>query len=379
MLEFSLQNIAVCTIAALRYPVRIATTNLERQAIFRFRYEVYCSEFEQRGHPDADHAQRIVRGEGDDDPDTLLFYLGTPERVIGTVRQRVLLPHRRFDDVWSRYSLDRVPMAKATVTCLTDMFMLHPNFRGKLAGLSLLTNSSRAVCRFHPIDLVIADAHPRLINFYCELGFFPYGADFISASNGIAVPLMAVAGDLAALYKVRSPMMLSTALLSLRGRLGTQVPSGLKHLGHTQQKLLLDEDDVQDHLSRFLSRRLSPAESNSLARLGLVLDVEKDVQVAQQGQRDGVAVVVLDGKLGVFQNDERLVAELLTGESFGVETLLDRGAKNKAGTRTIQRSLLLLLRARALRHMVREDPSQAHIAKGALSKLQRPNTPENIV
>ena len=71
--------------------VHRATTPQEREAIYRFRYQVYIVELKYP-YKDADHERRWLKQAADDDPHTTLFYTGTPEEVTSTVRVRTWGP-----------------------------------------------------------------------------------------------------------------------------------------------------------------------------------------------------------------------------------------------------------------------------------------------
>src|SRR3569832_800711 len=85
-------------------PVRVARTEAERAAIFRMRYRVYVEEQGDASLPGADHARREIRTPEDDLPGVTLFYIGTPERIDGSLRVRAWAPGHLPPEFRERYS-----------------------------------------------------------------------------------------------------------------------------------------------------------------------------------------------------------------------------------------------------------------------------------
>ncbi len=78
--------------------VHVATTREEREAVYRFRYEVYFEEFgRELGLPD--HERRWVTDDDDEKDYTTILYTGSIDKITGTVRLRhwpaAVGPHRQ--------------------------------------------------------------------------------------------------------------------------------------------------------------------------------------------------------------------------------------------------------------------------------------------
>ena len=93
-------------------PVHRARTDDEREAIYRFRYQVYIVELKYP-YEDADHERRWLKQAEDEDPHTTLFYTGTPDRVTSTVRVRTWGPGEVPAATFRSMSLDLFPGIEA--------------------------------------------------------------------------------------------------------------------------------------------------------------------------------------------------------------------------------------------------------------------------
>ena len=123
-------------------PVHRATTQEEREAVYRFRYRVYVEEFgRELGSPD--HERRWVKDADDEAPCTTILYTGTLDNITGTVRLR----HWRAGEVprhdAHELSMDRFPDIEERNTgaqvflCVQEVLALHLNEPEQEMGLGV--------------------------------------------------------------------------------------------------------------------------------------------------------------------------------------------------------------------------------------------------
>lgn len=120
-----------------REPVHIATTREEREAVYRFRYEVYYEEFgRELGAPD--HERRQVTDDEDERSYTTILYTGSADHITGTLRLRCWgsgeVPHHDVEEL----SMDLFPGIERLRTAEMGRLMIRPSARGKRVVAALI-------------------------------------------------------------------------------------------------------------------------------------------------------------------------------------------------------------------------------------------------
>src|SRR2546427_9870626 len=139
MPDWQTPNSEMNTAAASK--VIIATTEAEKEEIYRLRYEVYIEEMKgERRHTEANVAERRFRDELDDY--AVQFYVRQDGKVLGCVRLNL-----RRDGPWEcedRFELEKFAPAYPTQIAMASRFAVHPGARGSVIMMQL----SSAVVEF---------------------------------------------------------------------------------------------------------------------------------------------------------------------------------------------------------------------------------------
>jgi len=148
--------------------ISLATTAAEREAVYRFRYQVYVREMGRR-EPNACHAT----GRLTDDLDraaTVLRAIDAPSgSLLGTLRTNFL----RNADVGhyeSLYRLDQLSAADRQCSSVTTRLMVAAAHRGGPIGLHLAI-AVYGIGLEHDIDYDYIDCNPPLVPFFTRLGY----------------------------------------------------------------------------------------------------------------------------------------------------------------------------------------------------------------
>src|SRR5215813_12043949 len=110
--------------------VHKAETEAEREAVYRFRYQIYIEELKYNYA--ADHERKWLRQSEDDEPGTTLLYTGPPEDITSTVRVRAWKPGQVPPAVFQATSMDRFPGIEGLGVCHIGRMMIRRSLRGKL-------------------------------------------------------------------------------------------------------------------------------------------------------------------------------------------------------------------------------------------------------
>jgi len=143
--------------------VNIAATEREREAIYRFRYEVYVEEL-KRDYPEADHERRWLRDEDDEQDYTVNLYCGLPDQIAGAVRLLLWPAGQVPEDYYRMFSMEIFPDIEDLVTAEIGRLMIRPTSRGKTVFSSLINAMYE--------HLVARDAQLCLL--YCVPGLVKY-------------------------------------------------------------------------------------------------------------------------------------------------------------------------------------------------------------
>ncbi len=322
-----------------RYPARLATTAAEREAIYRLRYRVYAQEQRNLDHPELDAERQRVCSEIDEDPATRIYYLGDPERPLGTVRIRVWSPGQVPAEVVRFHSLDRLPGVERLTVGDIKMVMIDPRLRGTHAAGAMLVNALVDTMRARPVDAWFAVSAPGLLRRYHMLGFDAHGGRLISGSRGLEVSIVGLPGDLVELERRGSPIA--------RALRRAGVPQGEPWIAATRAHMAADRTVAHDSaavleaLERLAARPGSVVEGISrpvlqqLAREGAILELDEGDKLLHEGFVAKELYVVVDGRVRFTRGGELLSergAGCCAGEAGALETRGRHGSSCVAST-----------------------------------------------
>ncbi|PRQ06132.1 cyclic nucleotide-binding domain-containing protein [Enhygromyxa salina] len=340
-----LENVVFDHVLRPRNPARVARTKDERELVYRFRHRVYASEQSDLDHPELDEAKRWIHSPIDDDPATTIYYLGTPERVLGTARIRVWEPGAVPADVRELHSLDLLPESERATVGDIKMVMLDPELRGAHVGAAMLVNALIDSMRERPVDLWFAISAPGLLRRYHMLGFDPHGGRFLCSHRGLEVSILGLIGDLAELERRKSPIH--------RALRRAKVPQGGPSVERYRAIIRGDRTVCSD--TREILRRISDTSSGDvlhglsaralqiIAGAGVVLELSDGDQLIYEGFIGKELYVILEGQIATERDGERLgVRE--RGQTIGEIALLDGRGYRTASCRSVGSTRVLGLR-----------------------------------
>lgn len=333
--------------------VHVATTREEREAIYRFRYEVYVREFGRRlGEPD--HERRWVRDQDDESAHTTILYTGTPQNITACVRLRHWPAGQVPAADVKTLSLDRIPRADRRSLAEIERLMVHPDVRGKLLVAALVKRSYEILVGEHGSEMVFCYCSPGLMHFYRRIAMRPYGGRLVNAPDGLMIPMVSVTSDTDYYRQVGSYL---TPMVDLYYGQNGLPPVDLEPLrdvfantGITWEKdAVLDavRPALEDDRSEFLGN-LTDGEYEDLVGHGLVIEVEEGTLVTRRGFRELELYVVLEGE---FATDDG--RRLGVGDHFGEESLLHEAGRRAHTVRARTAGKLLVLRGVCLQRVLR--------------------------
>jgi predicted GNAT family N-acyltransferase len=344
-------------------PCHRATTPRERDAIARLRYEVHIRE-QNVPLGEADHARQRIWYPDDDLPNTLHFYAGSPDEMLGCLRIRLWRPGEVPADARAFYSMDLLPDIDALTVCDVGKMVVIPKLRGTTAMAALSGYSIYETVAAHGNQAMFACCAPGLLRSYRAIGLRTFGGRMRHTNWGLIIPLIGITNDLDHTYRIGSPWYPALRRLEREGRLPPDLPTH-RRMTDQDRSALTDQEEVAPEIDAFARRgasaflaALSPAARERLARYAMVLDVPAGVCLTRQGVTERELFLALDGEFAAFRGDREL-RRMTRGAVFGEIALLSDGGQRSAEVRALTAGRVLVLRRKFLPELSESDPRVA--------------------
>lgn len=370
------------------FEVRTATTEADRAAVYRLRYELYVEEQGLFGDT-ADHERRWLRDAMDDEATLLVAYEGT--EVVGTVR--LLHGGDGRIDAETRHTFDLDAFADVLderhIIVTSRMLVRAQHRGGELPRMILVRGFELAVGS--GAELLVGECEPHLVNTWIRLGFHPYGL-CEHPVNGTLIRIALVVGDKEHVRKLGSPL----APAAERYAKGVERPLALRELlrrsqqviseaeGHTRFFEAIDRAVARAELSRKLGD-LSDEELDALLGEGHVLDCGAGSVLIRRGHVSRTLYVLLGGSLLVSDHGRVIVEVAEPGDILGEVAFFTDGERMSDVLAGASGARVLALSERSLKALVRDHGAGAaklllSMTRGLCLKLrQRATKPSEAV
>ncbi len=347
--------------------VRKAETGREKEAIYRFRYQIYIEELKYNYA--ADHERKWLKQPEDDEEATMLLYTGTPDEITSTVRVRSWGPGKVPPSVYAAISLDRFPGIEGLTVSHLGRLMIRRTLRGKLVLPSLIAGGYEFLAGEKGADLAFLDCVPGIVRYYRRLGARPYGGRVLDLGYSPGIPLVIVLSDeehlkrsgsiVAPLVRKyfgpgkRPPVDVARYRPLFEGEAVPVEFDAEKVWSALQERLLASDAGA----STFVDA-LPEAALRRLAASGYLLDVEAGHLITREGIGQREMFVILEGACEV-ESGGRRVALLEKGELFGEIAFFSEAGERTATVRALTGCRLLVLRQKFLDELWDSDPDAA--------------------
>lgn len=366
--------------------VRFATTEDERQAVYRLRYATYVEEMHVYTRQ-ADHERHWFQDA--EDGSAHLMYAKVGDEVVGTLRVQLEAEGALPEPTASRFALERFrPLVSPEQLCVVGRFMVRRDMRGTAVPYRLIQESIRFQLE-RGQELAFCDCQPHLLNLYMSLGFRPYLGTYDHPEFGVMVPLVLVLRDREHLEWVGSPL---TALLPTDvppSEVPERVAPLLAKARGVMSQELSDPDSYWREVHGLMGTARPPVFAGlSEQELRAVLASSHLIQCApgdyliRRGQVARTVFVVLSGTLEV-RDGERAVATASEGEVLGEVAFLLSSARISDVCATGNGARVLCLSEKSLRALIDSSSRAAALLLLNLSRalahklVQRADSPKS--
>jgi predicted GNAT family N-acyltransferase len=373
--------------AATEVVIRLATTNEERDAIYRLRYQVYIEEMNgAHRHQEADVGKQQLRDAWDDR--AYHFYALQQGEVVACAR--ILMRRDGPLECEEHFELERFGASYPYHLGMTSRLALHPGHRGSHL-LKQLTCAMYAFVRQEGVHFNFIDCHTRLLPLYSRLGFRAYRSGFNHAQYTYVVPMVLVVDDLEYMEQVKSPFVpiAKQYPCSSEGRrlLLAQFSDAASLLdlhgypaAHSRERMLERLIGGNQPPASNMLDGLTREDVPLLASLGHYVTCRAGDAVLRTGDPGRDIFLILDGRFEVSgrirhapQEEIQVRRTLSAGDVFGEIRFLTEEIRYATVT-AVEHSTLLVLNAKALDRLVITAPKIAakmfrNIARIVVSRL----------
>ncbi len=181
--------------------IRLVTKPEEREAVYRFRYEVYIEEM-QRQQRYADKVNRMIK-EPLDDKGHILAAFDDAAKVVGTYRINLSSKSELgyYEDI---YQMNWAGQFHPSHTSISTKLMVSQHYRGSTLPVRIAIEAYRWA-RQHQVEFDFIDCNDHLFSFFIYLGYRDFRGKIFHPEYGEVIPMILVLSDEAHLERVRSP------------------------------------------------------------------------------------------------------------------------------------------------------------------------------
>jgi hypothetical protein len=332
---------------------RLATTAEDMRAVQRFRYDIYVEELHRYGGR-ADHDHRSLADPEDDW--SWVWYATEGDEIVASLRTtwgRYGFSERQIDQYRLVPFLAELPHDMLAVG---ERLMITPSRRGRdvLDQMSVVMGSFQ---RSNGVQIMFGACEPHLMSMYCAMNApKPYAKRNINHPDaGYLIPTITL---------VDGPETLKA--LSSCGTIPRCIEAALASTGAIRSPLLEDPDRYQANLLRAIDAtgssvfdEFTPDEIGACtARSSIVITCADGDRILKRGGASRNVYVVLGGALEVRDSGQR-VAVLDPGDVFGETAYLLRCPRTFDVDVLEDRTRLLAISERTLRHLTADSPNAA--------------------
>lgn len=343
-----------------------AATEEQKEAVYRFRYQVYVEEM-NRYRSIADHDRRLLYEDVDDQ--SRLYVVTDGDRVVGALRFSwggdAPFVERHVAQYDLQPFLDCTPAEQLVVG---ERFMVAPEFR----GTDLLFRMFQTYLRFandHRIQLIFGDCEPHLLNLYQGLGFRTYTRKNVnSPETGYLIPLVMAPEDLGYMRRIRSPLLKVLQDFGGDVRLPEAAATLLERDTAVTSQIFAEQDEywsqVYDALNKVEHDRTSPFDGMTEEQAASCLSKSSTIEcvggdrVVKKGNVARNMFIVLSGTLEV-RDGNRVIGTMTVGDIFGEIAFL-LGTPRAADVYAVtDDTKILSLSETEIRKIIESDPEIA--------------------
>ncbi len=322
--------------------ITVATSPEEKQAIYRFRYQVYVEEMKKQPK-DADHQARTIEDELDET--ALLRYITDGDQIIATLRHNYLNVTSIPAYLSQRLKLEPFSQAFGEgAVSVSSRLMIAPEYRNSsIVGALVLEAYRDSLERGIQFDFLCSA--PWLLPFYTNMGYRRYTNHFLDSEVGLQVPQVLVLEDVEHLKSMRSPFYRVA-------RHYTCSVFARNWFDHTFQPLQQSRQLQPDQLRwdsnppelKTVFQGLEPEKLKQLLQATTIHKVRAGETIVQVGDAANAMFLILSGNVEIshrVNGTTRTVTSLSAAQTFGETNLFQQSISPEQAVALTDTELLI--------------------------------------
>ena len=344
--------------------IKVASSDEDRERIFRFRYDVYVIEM-GKSPVEADHQKKIIRDELDNDAH--LLYAEDEGQIVGTVRLNCR-SKKKFPYVWEqRYDIEKFAPLFGDHISMTSRMMVAKDYRGSSVPAALV-GAVYSAGRDMGSKFDFCNCAPSLLEFYEQIGFRRFTDGFMDEDNGYHVPLVMLVRDTQYLRQVRSPLYRVARNFEHEPETGAWFQKTFpSHAGIANSRSRNTEEfwkQLSDQLAAPptecipLFESLSDEEVSNFLRSGTVLSLQPGDRIIRQGDVGDEMYIILSGVAEAVsrkEEQEHSLAIMSKGQIFGEVAFISTAVRS-ADVNALTEMQVLIISKGFLTRAMRKQP-----------------------
>jgi hypothetical protein len=359
----------------IRSGCHLAETQEEKDAVYRFRYEIYVAEMGRYGEA-ADHERKMLVEP--EDETARIYYAAKDGEVVATSRfswggdasfTQHLIEHYMLTPF-----IAELPLAAMAVG---ERGMVKPEMRSSPLFRELGEFSSQFV-RENRIQLIFGACEPHLLSLYVGQGMRTFSKQNInSAEAGYLIPIVSVVEDIEYLRRIGSPSAATAKDYGDDARIPACVDRLITNGGNVMSQRLVESGtyvgEIQGALDHLAENQFSAldglSEEDAARALGKsnIIECRAGDRVLKKGGVARNMFVVLEGNLEV-RDEGRLIRVFSPGDIFGEMAFLLEQTRS-ADVYAATDGRILSLSERTLRASISSDSEIAATLLLNISKI----------
>ncbi len=342
--------------------VKIATTDEEKEMVFRFRYKIYVEQMKRSFMEFIDHDKKMVYESYDFEKDTIILYLGDLRNIKGTLTLRIWDKGKIPKSAQRKFNTDQFPNIDNLIVSEACYFMIDMYQRG-VSTVPLLFDAlyDLIIRRGLLLNMVFLTCMPGLVNYYQKFGFRLYTEKLVSLADGLRAPLLLIPNDILYLKKINVPFifaankykkyvanLLDNDFLIIKNSLAKTFPiiTVPKDIAKTIETALLNNDICK--LMPFLSLQ------DLTGLCGLIMHVQSNQYILKKGVEDREIYLVLEGEI-VVEINNTIMKTLHKGDVFGEMAFFLGSGRRTADIRTVTSVTVAVIRRNDLKRAMKKN------------------------
>ncbi|RAP34651.1 hypothetical protein B1207_15350 [Legionella quinlivanii] len=183
-------------------PVKEASSEFEKDKIYKFRYEIYHNEYKMI-EENFDHQRKILKDVIDDKKNSILTYTTSKNNLSSTCRAYYLNCNEISEEEKLKYYLHELPLPPNPLITFVERLAVTRSKRGKYLAAAHATHLATRLFRDLNSYFTFSSCSPGLLKHYMQLGYRPYTTELLQFDDRVEIPIV-VMPDMAFLKKIKS-------------------------------------------------------------------------------------------------------------------------------------------------------------------------------